>query len=323
MGRAAGALAATSVVAAAVVLGVGYLLSIIPETDPKVPLTLYLKVLAITGALGGIVAGVMSNDGKIKWTLPHHENLVFLDMGINGDAVVGITGAWGVLMVLAKSVKFDGADGLLFLVGLGVVAGIGSRKLVEVLTRQLERILTRAEAQDIAKNQASAAGQYAALSSANMAAELFDAAPDQTGRQRLRGVVEKALAYVEPLVATARSADLYIGSAALKKRLAMIAATDEGKGRLLEEAIGLCTRALEVNSDSEVAYYNRSCYRVLRSLMPPRNNDLLRLGLDDLSRAIELDGGNRQLAWGDSDLLALREEPNQRFYGLVGQTLPA
>lgn len=273
----------------------------------NITLRLHLVILAVTGALGGVVYSLIGNRGAVRWAWPDEKESVLLQCGTLADAIVGVGGAWGIFLVLGRSMKpvdkVEDTEGVLVLIGLGVVAGFAARSLLHLLARRLQEMIGEKEVQETARKETRKTGLPTIFSHAKTVVEIFDRA-DEQARASLRVVLEDALRATEAaLTSWPDETSLYGVFGAIKKRLALI--RPEARRALLDEAISACSKALELDSGLAWAYYNRACYKALN-----------RIGADailpDIRKAIELNPDFKQRFLRDSDLEDYREHEEIR-----------
>ena len=306
-----GAPVLTFVLAALMVGAVAHLIKLLvpqpgAQADTYRHLRLQVELLAITGAFGGLIYGLIADKGALRWTwFDPQQSFVFIT-GALADALIGVGGAWGVFLVLGRTLRLEETpDDMLVLIGLGVVAGFGARTLLVALSRNLERMAevreqARAEARQEVKLATSRQLPYTAGVTAQTVAGMFDAT-EPAMRPRLKGTLEGSIEQIEAALQVApRQVELYWHLGALKKRLALI--VPETKRALLLEAIEACTRALDIDKRLAWAYYNRACYRAL-------DERPVAQVADDLKSAVAIDGGFKNTASNDEDLAAYVHQP--------------
>jgi tetratricopeptide (TPR) repeat protein len=259
-----------------------------------------------------------------------------IEGGILASIVTGVGGAWGVMFVLAKPMNIGAAksvEDLLTTVGLSVVAGFSATALLRSLAKKLGGQVDRADLEqvekrfrktteainknvdqvaatqdDIAATQSVAtliatADQVAAQAAA-AAAQPPEAAAHRARAMELLNAADSLAG--DFLQRKPESAEIMVSRSAIKKRLALLNANPQQRDSLLNEAVTLCTQALQLNPQLESAYYNRACYRALRGA-----NEDLALIVADMKKAIELLPENKQLfaSPDEHDIDSVRTRP--------------
>jgi tetratricopeptide (TPR) repeat protein len=290
------------IVSALIILALAYFLGL---SEKDAILRRYLTILAFTGALGGIISGTIVNERRLDlmWFDPRDRTI--MHGGFIADATIGLGGAWGVFLVLGRTMKIgSGTEDLMVLIGLGVVAGFAARRLLQTLGIGLDQRLAQvAQVQrEIQGNQVYSQVQ-ALYMQIDKVLDEFDAANNAQKRgmrERLEQMHSQANTVV-PLDQE-RSRAL-VNLARVKKRLAVIS-TGDTRRTLLEEAIQLCNEAIRLDPDREALYYNRACYQAL--LVPPPIATIIQ----DMRRAIELLPENKEAFKTDPDLDNVRSDPD-------------
>lgn len=293
----------------AIWLAIRAFLSILPPTN----LTLYLRLLAFTGALGGIISGLIETQGKLLLCRYSKDGNGF-ECGAIADMLIGIGGSWGVFLVLSRFIRPDTAEGseltgyMLSVVALGVVAGFSSRALLGSLRGTLlgmAQSAAQSTAERVVKETMpgevrSTAEKVSDSGNVRALLEVADTMPPGPERD-VRLASAEAIAQ-ESLQRHPDNATLLIFMGAIRKRQAVAAPADK-KDELLRQAIELCTRAAALEPANWVAYYNRACYRALR-------NEPVGPILEDIDAAIRLNPDAKRRLPGDPDMAqAKRDHP--------------
>lgn len=303
-GRYAAPLLLTALVGAIIVFVLNLFLRLFSFNDTMI---LYLRTLAFTGGLGGIISGFIQNDRKLLLCSYSGEDSRTIDFGSLADALIGMGGAWAAFLVFPRAMRLEsGVEDVLPLIGFGVVAGFGARSLLTTLRDKLlgeargeARFVAEKTAQEAVRGVTERAGDYADSGDVRLLVDLADASTGQTKVDALKRAESLAKNYLSK---SPRSPQVLVAFALVKKRLAMLTEVEADRNALLDEAISLCSTALELRPGLEVAYYNRACYKALRRVTVTSI-------LADMDRAIALLPDNRELFREDSDLASVRDYP--------------
>lgn len=297
-------LVTTLLLGVAGISAIGYFLGLFAG-DPE--LVLYLKTLAITGSLGGLISGLIRHERRFvlaSWPLDADARPPRIECGALADAVIGIGGAWGVFFVLGRSMRLGSATAdLLTIIGLGVVAGFSARALLATLRERIlgeARSVAEETAKETVKAQAKESVTYTDMTHVATLIKVSDAAPAPEAKTEL---LEGAEARVNEVLArepTNVSALLML--AAIRKRQAWLELSVDKRNVLLDEAIMLCSRVIELRPSQGQAHYNRACYKCLRGTA-------IAEVLVDLDKAVELVPEWKAIVKGDPDLEHCRSDP--------------
>ncbi len=267
-------------------------------------LTLYLRVLAVTGGLGGVISGFIRNERRLVLCAYPANGDRSIECGALADVVIGIGGAWGVFFVLGRSMRIgDETEDLLTLVGLGVVAGFSARSLLATLRTRIlgeARTVAAETARETVRDQVQKTTAYSDISGVAVVVQISDASVDPRAKLRLLKDAETRITEVLAKEPANPSAHILLGS--IKKRLAPLAETTDEKNRLLGDAINAATRVIELKPTIDTGYYNRACYKALKG-------ESVATIVSDIDKAIELLPENRALLHDDPDLANYRELP--------------
>jgi hypothetical protein len=274
-------------------------------SEENATLRRYLIILAFTGALGGIISSAIADNRRLRLMWFDLTDRTIVHCGIIADALIGLGGAWGVFLVLGRTMKIGtGTEDIMVLTGLGVIAGFAARRLLRGLGTGLEQQLQQLQQQQQETQENQIYNQVqASYMLIDRVIDAFDNANDIQKRgmreqlEEIHGVAESAMR-VEPESPRPLS---YL--ARVKKRLAIIS-TGDTRRTLLEEAIQLCSEAIRRDPNRNSLYYNRACYQAL--LVPPPIPAIIQ----DMRRAIELLPENRELFRTDHDLTDVLTNPD-------------
>lgn len=271
----------------------------------KPDLVLDLRTLAVTGGLGGVISGFIRNERRLILCAYPSNGTRHIECGSLADAAIGLGGAWGVFFVLGRSMRIGtNVEDLLTLVGLGVVAGFSARALLATLR---ERVLgeARSVAIETAKETVKArAEQTESYSDASAVAVLVQVSDTLAGPEPKTQLLKNAEGRANELIARdPNDAGALILLGNVKKRLALLADAPAERNRLIDEAIGLSTRVVELRPTAYAGYYNRACYKALRGAA-------IGAILPDIDKAIELSPEAKALLQQDPDLAGVRNAPD-------------
>jgi tetratricopeptide (TPR) repeat protein len=233
-----------------------------------------------------------------------------LDLGSVGDTLIGIGSAFAVFFVLSGLVVIKNnlqqieLSSIFVLAGMGIVAGAAGKAIFPMLVIKMKDLIETNKKAANAEKSAVTAQQSAATAQQNVeiagkkaddahaeSLKLLDEAFCSTGAAFINTDKDAAeVVYNKALGINPRSFRAKIGLAMVRKR--------QNK---LQEAIDLCTEAININPDYPFAYFNRACYKSL--LEKPVINDFI----DDLKIAIELDVTFRERAASDPDFNAVKD----------------
>lgn len=317
----------TVIIGGLIFLAISYFLSFIEQNlkDSKgAELRFYLAVLAITGALGGVISGFIENNRTFHCIWADEEDRRFLRCGSLADGLIGLGAAWGVFLVLGRSLRVGTQpEDMLVLIGLGVIAGYGGKLLLRILTLYIQDMVQAKEAREEAREaNRRITGRVELLeprvellepsidySNIDTITDTVDAITgihkslDNNAKDRIRDILQKAHRIAEGrLQQNPNDPRSYMYLARVKKRLAFIASSNVEKNALLNEAISLCDQGLNINPNTEQLYYNRACYKAL--LHFPIQHIIA-----DMKKAIELNPDNKKFFKEDSDLQEIHEQP--------------
>lgn len=267
----------------------------------------YLRVLAVTGGLGGgLVSGFIRNDRRlILCAYPLNGNTRQIECGTVADAVIGIGGAWGVFFVLGRSMRLgEGVEDLMTLIGLGVVAGFSARSLLSTLGDKVlgeARSVAQETAKETVRAQIYKTEDYSDIKDASMLVDISDTLASPEAKSDFLAKAEGVA--VQLLSKDASNLQVLLLLGYIKKRQGLLPGVPtDGKNQLLDEAISFCSRAITLAPDREMSYYNRACYKALRGLS-------VTSVLEDVEKAIALLPENKGLFSTDPDLAAYKDKP--------------
>jgi len=128
-----------------IILALRYFLTL---TEADATLRRYLTILSFTGALGGIIGRAIADDRLLNLMWFDPTDRAGVKCGIIADGVIGLGGAWGVFLVLGRSMQLGtNTEDLMVLIGLGVVAGFTARTLLQALGEGVEQRVRQTQRQ--------------------------------------------------------------------------------------------------------------------------------------------------------------------------------
>ena len=298
----------TLIVGVLIILALGYFFTL---TEADGTLRRYLTILAFTGALGGIIGRVIADDRLLSMMWFDAGDRAGIRCGFIADSLIGLGGAWGVFLVLGRSMQLGTrTEDLMVLIGLGIVAGFTARTLLKTLGENIERQV-RQNQQHISQLQRQTE-RSRAVQMSNLAQIIytdvestfteFDNASD-IQKRAMRDRLEELQGTIERLVQSdPESAEALHALARVKRRLAMIA-TGDNRESLLGQSISLLGDAIQRDPQNDYLYYNRACFRSLLASPP------IPAIRDDIQQAIQLSPENKELFRTDPDLDTVRDAP--------------
>jgi hypothetical protein len=285
----------------------------------------YVAVIALTGAFGGFVHGLLARS-RVKYNvvLPHRgQQPEERDIGIWGDVFIGAAAGTALFWVLdtlfgitVKAAEND-AQVTLKMVGLGVLSGYLGMVVLENLsvmfnkkltTAQIEADKTVEEAQQLQARikAASRARQLTPLGDAYRRWFMWDAAInlyDEAIRiepANAENYLQKSFVYADQ------------GEAALKELKKEGVESEKGRAaqetvnRMYDNAILWAEKAVEADKTSARAYYDRACYKHVRKAVDDK------VVFADLATAFSKADGDvmRKMAKADPDFKDLLTNPS-------------
>jgi hypothetical protein len=297
--------------------------------------TQFAAVIAVSGAFGGIVHGLLARTRvKYKIALPRRElpseegNMGHRelppeerDIGIWGDVLIGAAAGMALFLVIDSLFGLKVREALtdpqmlLKIVALGVLSGYLGMPVLENLSVMFSKRLTNAQI-DLDKTVEEAQQLQARIKAASRARQLT---PLGDGYRRWEMWDEALNVYDEAIRIEPNSAENYLqksfvyadqAEAALKELKAAGADTEKAKAaqekanRMYDNAILLAEKAVDVDKVSARAFYDRACYKHKRRVVPDKEV------FDDLATAFGLDDIMRKLAKADPDFSDLLSSPD-------------
>ncbi len=317
------------------VIGVAFALSG-PSASTWWVVTQFVAVIALTGAFGGFVHGLLARS-RVKYNvvlpqrgLPSEER----DIGIWGDvfigAAAGTTMFWvlDTLFGLTVAEASRNAQVTLKIVGLGVLSGYLGMVVLENLSVMFTKKLTTAQI-DLDKTRDEAEQLQARIRAASRARQLTPLGD----AYRRWGMWDEAInLYEEASKIEPANGENYLlksfvyadqAELALKEVEKEGAATEKGKAaqeranRMYDNAISLAQRAVEADKTSARAYYDLACYKHMRKAVDDK------VVFADLATAFSKADGDivRKMAKADPDFKDLVANP--KFQELLDKEVAA
>jgi tetratricopeptide (TPR) repeat protein len=246
-------------------------------------------LVALFGAVGGAIGGVLRNDNKLALCRIEAPDKVHL--GVVGDISFGLGGACAIVFLFGNTLRIDPKDTVL-LISLSFIAGTSGKSIVELAAKRLLG-MAKAVARDTATTVAQKVAQetvkavskdvepVASAVYADAAADHIDKGENSHGLE----LADRALSY-EPQ-------DIY---AHIQKGRAL-----SRLGRV-KEALTTIEEALSIQPNNAYCLYNKACYMALLGMSSEEI-------LAGLSKALQEIPELRRDAETDSDLDSLRDLP--------------
>lgn len=265
-----------------------------------------LAIILFSGGFGGLIRNIIE-DRQLSLCRVRLSRDPKLDWGSLGEILIGMAAAAAIFLVLAGTLRFEGGDGTLRLIGFTLVAGVSGRSILGQLRTVLEKRINEAtEKARAAEDVADRAVRDSQL------VQLFMAGEDALINQHW----QKAIDYFGSMIELVPGDPLgYIAQARTWKRqaLTMERESDEAQ-QLLKRAIDATSRAIDHSPESGSAYYNRACYRALAGQAWDEV-------AADLEKALQLAPELRSQASSDDDFKDASEESEVDYLAAVKRLL--
>jgi tetratricopeptide (TPR) repeat protein len=255
------------------------------------PLDFFLTAV-LSGAFGGLI-------GSINVARPNVLSLPFVNrkvsLGFLGDLFIGVGASLSVQFAADALFGIHRNQGPLEmveymkLIAIGVLAGVaGNRLLAGMSHALLNKLMAEQEQLEDKVEKMEQKNQLIRLGENDLRESRYEAAVSVF--QRLIKLDDKLeVAYI------------YLGKAL--KRQACTMADLAQRGQLLQQAIDVVSRVIEINHTNDRALYNRGCYKCLAGFAKDKI-------LPDLSRAIEIFEPYKAIARADEDYKSLWADPD-------------
>lgn len=263
---------------------------------------------AFGGFLQGLYAHYISDASKID-SNPNDSKKINVRVRLTIAALMGVGGGAAATLASIWLKKFEYAatdENILYIIVLSVVAGFIGHRILPTVAKSMEEKLNliehRVEKVQVVATEAKEQST-GALAQATTAKK-SDSPADE----------EKTL---EDLLRLRKESPLNRGvNMSLVHELKRLGRLDDSI-KYASEFITLKQSTGVNDVDLGDMLYNRACYKILKA-SKGNNGELIGSGLDDLSRAVELNPDNRNAAKVDGDFDLLRQQKNRRYIEITG-----
>ncbi len=244
-----------------------------------------IGLITVCGGLGGVVFSIYENGRTFK--LPSYNDEGSILLGSLSDILIGSTASLGVFFLLAGTIKTAGEDGLLRVIGLGVVSGLGGTALLPNLRNTILNHINEFEKDLNNVKNATAESEVKSLLSIGMSYLTGDEKQLTTAEEIFKSILEKNNDY---LPAYAYLSDVY-------KQKALIEDKNNKKLDFFSKALDLLSKPIanEKQNTKKSGYYlsRASVYYAMNSQDEKVKKDLeeaKKLNANITRHILEMDG---------------------------------